>query len=518
MPASPNSRSSRRSSPWLHALAALLLLGALSAVAANYVHHQGWTLWYGDAEAHLNIARRLTDAREPGYEQIGTVWLPLPHVLAAPLARNDTWWHDGRAGVVPSAAGYVLGGLFLFLAIHLLFKSLTPAWAALGVYALNPNLLYLQSAPMTEPLLFVCFFGTLWLLLRYRENPHWTSAAGAGLFALLGTLTRYDGWFILPFCAFWVLLAAKKRVWKHVFLFSVIAAAGPLWWFAHNQVLYSNALEFYNGHWSAKAIYQRALDGGMARYPGDHDFPKAFQYFMAAARLCLGSALFWLGLAGALATAWLRAWWALAFCLLLPVFYTLSLYSSGTPIFVPHLWPNSYYNTRYGLNLLPLVALGAGALTMLAPRRFRWPSAVLVVVVCASFWAFKPLPERVICWKESQVNSETRRWWTQEAAEYLGPRYKSGAGIFMMFGDLTGILRSAGIPLRESFHESDRPPWMAAAAHPELFLREEWAIAFSGDAVSRTMNRLKRGPLRYECVRMISKKGSPVVEIWRRLK
>jgi hypothetical protein len=257
----------------------------------------------------------------------------------------------------------------------------------------------------------------------------------------------------------------------------------------------------------------------MARYPGDHDFPKAFQYFMAAARLCLGSALFWLGLAGARGgTAWLRAWWALAFCLLLPVFYTLSLYSSGTPIFVPHLWPNSYYNTRYGLNLLPLAALGAGALTMLAPKRFRWPSAALVVVVCASFWAFKPLPERVICWKESQVNSETRRWWTQEAAEYLGPRYRPGAGIFMMFGDLTGILRSAGIPLRESFHESDRPPWMAAAAHPELFLREEWAIAFSGDAVSRTMNRLKRGPLRYECVRMISKKGSPVVEIWRRLK
>lgn len=115
------------------------------------------------------------------------------------------------------------------------------------------------------------------------------------------------------------------------------------------------------------------------------------------------------------------------------------------------------------------------------------------------------------------MNSEHRRFWTAEAAAYLGPRYKPGAGIFMMFGDLTGILRAAGIPLRESFHESDRPPWMAAAARPELFLREEWAISFSGDAVSRTMHRLGRGSPRYQCVRMISTKGSPVVEIWRRI-
>lgn len=517
MPASPNSSSSRRSSVWLHALAALVLLGALSATALNYVHHQGWTLWYGDAEAHLNIARRITDAREPGYEQIGTVWLPLPHLLSAPLARDDERWQDGRAGAIPAAAGYVLGGLFLFLAIRLVFNNVWAAWAALGAYALNPNLLYLQSAPMTEPLFFACFFGTFWLLFRYRERPHWANAAGAGLFALLGALTRYDGWFVLPFFAFFVLFCVKKRSWKHVFAFSCIAALGPLWWLAHNQVIYSNVLEFYNGHWSAKAIYQRALDGGMAPYPGDHDLLKAAQYFMAAARLCLGSALFWVGLIGAAAAAWLRAWWALGLCLVLPVFYVLSLYSSGTPIFVPHLWPNSYYNTRYGLNLLPLAALGSAALVTLAPKRFRWASAAVFLAIFASFWAIKPSPERVICWKESQVNSEHRRFWTAEAAAYLGPRYKPGAGIFMMFGDLTGILRTAGIPLRESFHESDRPPWMAAAARPELFLREEWAISFSGDAVSRTMHRLGRGSPRYQCVRMISTKGSPVVEIWRRI-
>lgn len=517
MPASPNLKSSQRFSRWLGPLAALVLLAGLSHEAASYVRAQGWTLWYGDAEAHLNIARRLTDAREPGYEQLGTVWLPLPHLLSAPLARDNSWWRDGRAGVVPAAAGYVLGGLFLFLAARLVFQSGAAAWASLLVYAFNPNLLYLQSAPMTEPLFFAWFFGVFWWIARYRESPRWLNAAGAGGFALLGTLTRYEGWFLLPFCALFLFIGARRRSLWHAAVFLLIAGAGPAWWLAHNQVLYSNALEFYNGHWSAKAIYQRALDGGMAPYPGDHDLPLALRYFLAAARLCLGSALFWLGLAGTGAALWLRKWWAAALCLLLPAFYTLSLYSSGTPIFVPHLWPDSYYNTRYGLNLLPLATLGTGALVMLAPNRWRAPAAVALALVCTSYWAWKPVPERVICWKESQVNSETRRWWTRQAADYLKPRYKPGAGIFMSFGDLTGILRVAGIPLRESFHESDRPPWMAAAAQPGLFLREEWAIAYSGDAVSRAMNQLKRGPLRYECVRMFSTKGSPVIEIWRRL-
>lgn len=517
MPASPSSRNSRRSSGWAAPLAALALLAALSLSAAWYVHAQGWTLWYGDAEAHLNIARRITDAREPGYEQIGTVWLPLPHLLSAPLAKHDAWWLDGRAGVVPAAAGYVLGGVFLFLAVRLALKSAAAAWAALAVYALNPNLLYLQSTPMTEPMFYAWFFGLFWWVARHRESPGYFNAAGAGLFALLGALTRYEGWFILPFCALIILLPGRKRNWRHAGLFCCLAALGPMAWLAHNQVLYSNALEFYNGHWSAKAIYQRALNGGMAPYPGDHDWGLAARYFLAAARLCLGSALFWLGLAGALAAAWLRAWWALALCLLLPVFYVLSLYSSGTPVFVPNLWPNSYYNTRYGLNLLPLAALGVGALAGLAPAKWRGWAAAAAAVVCLAYWAWEPRPERIICWKESQVNSETRRWWTRQAAEYLQPRYKPGAGIFMSFGDLTGILRAAAIPLRESFHESDRPPWLAAAAQPRLFLREEWAIAYSGDAVSRAMNQLNRGPLRYECVRMFSTKGSPVIEIWRRL-
>jgi hypothetical protein len=184
---------------------------------------------------------------------------------------------------------------------------------------------------------------------------------------------------------------------------------------------------------------------------------------------------------------------------------------------VPDLWPNSHYNTRYGMAAMPLAAAALAALVALAPKRLRAWTVLLLALLAAAPWLMAPRPESWICWAESKANSEGRRAWTRQAAEYLAPRYRKGAGIFSSFGDLSGILRQARIPLRESFHEVERPPWVAAAMRPEVFLKEEWAIAYSGDKVSRAMNRRHHGPRRYECVRMYAVKGSPVVEIWRHI-
>ena len=90
----------------------LVLAGlvALSATVTALVSRFGWTLYYGDAEAHLNIARRILDSRTPGYDQIGTVWLPLPHLLTLALVWNDGWWHSGLAGAIPSSICFVAAG------------------------------------------------------------------------------------------------------------------------------------------------------------------------------------------------------------------------------------------------------------------------------------------------------------------------------------------------------------------------------------------------------------------------
>src|SRR4051795_4457442 len=82
-------------------------LAALSAGAAKYFYGNGYLQWFGDAEAHLNNARRLTDSTTPGYDQLGSVWLPVPHLATAPFARVDAWWHSGIAATFPAAFCFV---------------------------------------------------------------------------------------------------------------------------------------------------------------------------------------------------------------------------------------------------------------------------------------------------------------------------------------------------------------------------------------------------------------------------
>jgi hypothetical protein len=122
-----------------------------------------------------------------------------------------------------------------------------------------------------------------------------------------------------------------------------------------------------------------------------------------------------------------------------------------------------------------------------------------------------------VCWRESDVNSRDRRAWTHAAADYLAPRYHAGDGIMISFGDLAGIVRTAGIPLRESLHEGTGPAWLAALMRPDIALHEQWALAFAGDPVSQALSRLRQGTPQYECVNSIPIPGGRAVEIWKRI-
>src|SRR5512140_3256242 len=122
MRGSKSSAPSRRSN--LAALAGvILLLAAIGSSAAWWCFERGYTLYYGDAEAHLNIARRVLDSRTPGPEQLGTVWLPLPHLLMIPFVGRDAWWHSGIAGTIPAAACFVIAGMFLYAAAVRAYRS-----------------------------------------------------------------------------------------------------------------------------------------------------------------------------------------------------------------------------------------------------------------------------------------------------------------------------------------------------------------------------------------------------------
>lgn len=511
MGASRNSRSSRTSKgtgggqgpgvPWKLALS----LSGLSALATLYFLRQGNLLWYGDAAAHLNIARRILDGRTPGYEQIGTVWLPLPHVLMMLLARVDALWQSGLAGAIPSMLCFIAAGLLLYGVARRAFGAVEAGTAAALLFALNPNMLYLQALPMTEAVFVASAALALYGTVR-------CSGAMTGIGLLCASMTRYEGWFLIPFAAGYLFFKDRRGGLTA----AMIAGIGPAYWLVHNWIFMGDPLEFYRGVGSAKWIYQQALDRGMARYPGDGDWAVAGQYYWAAGRLFSGTPLVILGVLGVAAALAKRVIWPVVFLALGPAFYVWSMHGSGTPIFLPNLWPNTYYNSRYGMAVLPLAALGAAALVAWTPQRWRRAGAVAVVLIGVSQWVAYPNRQAWVTWKESEVNSSARRAWTKEAAEYLGPRYERGTGIVMHFGDQVEILRESGIVIKECVHDGDGLYFQAILKRPELFLWQEWVIAISGDSVSSAMAAHANKIPRYKRVKMVTVKGASPIEIWRR--
>src|ERR1700760_4395933 len=124
---------------------------AIGLVSLAYNIRHGTLLLYGDAVAHLHIARRVFDSLTPGYRQLGSVWLPLPHILLLPFVWNMEWWRTGLAGACVSIPSYVLA----CAGVYRLARYWLPTSAALvagAFFGLNPGLLYMATTAMTEPL------------------------------------------------------------------------------------------------------------------------------------------------------------------------------------------------------------------------------------------------------------------------------------------------------------------------------------------------------------------------------
>jgi hypothetical protein len=459
------------------------LLAIWSAAAVWFYYSRGWLLYYGDAECHLDIARRMVDSQTPGYSQVGTVWLPLTHWALLPFVRHDNLWHSGLAGSIPFAFFFVMGGCFLFAAVRRIFQSRPAAITATALCALNPNLLYIQATPMTEGMFFGCLAALLYFTVRFRETQAWWTVAGAGIALCLGTLTRYDGWFLIPFVGLYFLWAARERRLRVALIFCLLAGLGPLFWLIHNWAMSGDPLDFYRGPYSALAIQ------GSANYPGKHYWPRAFQFYGFCAYYCVGPCLAVLGTLGVIAVVAKRAFWPLLFLLLPPAFYLCSMYSGNTPIFVPFLYSGAYYNVRYGLSILPLLALAAGALVAAFPRWMGSRVAAAAIVVATVPWLIDWHPENWIVFQEGNKNYAGHRQLERQVEDYLRPRYVRGSGIVTEFGATTAIYRDLGIPLRETLTGDNGPIWGAATSGANPFPHQAWAVTIAGDYAEKAVQK-----------------------------
>jgi hypothetical protein len=483
---------------------------ALSAIAVMWSWRHGALINYGDAVAHLHIARRVFDCQQPRFSQLGSVWLPLPHVLLIPFVQVYSWWTNGLAGVVPSTLAYLAACAGIYrLARHWLPRS--TAALTLAFFAINPNLLYLQTTAMTEPL-FVC--EMIWIAVWLVEWHTGLDAHGKrnsrllwmiALMLVAAIFTRYDGWVmaLLAWVAIGLTLVQRGQMRSRAFwLASILVVAAPIAWCVYNAAAFGDWLYFMRGPYSAKAIEMRTSVPGFPPHPGWHDPWVSLIFYIKAAEMDIaadawGNLLLMLSLFGA-AWAWITARRrALAWTLLLAVpvpFYTYSVAYGSVPIFLPVWWPYSWYNLRYGIELLPAFALGLGfaaqfcvaAVRQFKPLAFqtKWASCTAAVLFAlVGLNAIQMLRERPQVYVEGTKNIDAHLPYEREIPSALRALLvtRPGAMILMDTSLDPEIVALAGIPLRQTINESDlqiyRDALKAPATHAALVL------AFDGDEV-----------------------------------
>ena len=183
----------------------------LAAVAWWFFDRAGLVLSHYDARAHLVVARRIADNITPGWQQFGAVWLPLPHLLNALPVQSDWLYRTGLSASLISVACFGVTAYAIARLAMLLTASSRAAAVAVLLLILNPNLLYLHTTPMTEPLLLAAVsLCTLWLCEWVLLNQDTVPARLAvGLFAAMWI--RYEAWAVVG-CALVTALWASSRL------------------------------------------------------------------------------------------------------------------------------------------------------------------------------------------------------------------------------------------------------------------------------------------------------------------
>jgi hypothetical protein len=498
-------------------------------------YRRGDVLLYGDAVAHINIARRVFDSKTPGLLQLGTVWLPLPHLLIIPFILSKQMWQGGGGGSVPSMAGFVFGVLGIFRLLRTVLArdgqpdvaTRVAAWAGATVYAANPNLIYMQATAMGESL-YLAFF--IWAVVYFAEFARGADSRKAsrsltkcGLCLAAACLTRYDGWFLAAALVVGAVIIdfRLRRVRENgesrsstpgsrmaLAKFVLIAAAAPALWLAYNAIVYRNPLEFANGPYSAKAIERKTATVN----PAKGNLLAAGSYFLKAAELNVGQSdwqgRLWLALAllGTLFVGFSGNGRALLLLWVPLPFYALSLAYGSVPIFVPAWWPFSHYNVRYGLQLLPafavFVPMGISFIVQSVARLpqieiswRRWADAgtllivlILEVASYATIWRADP-----VCYREAAVNMRGRMALDGQLAGWI-KSLPTDSTLLMFLGAHVGALEQAGIPLQRVINEGNHRVWKQpndpeglwerALADPAQYA--DYLVGFEGDPVWTT--------------------------------
>lgn len=470
------------------------LLIIISISCFIFYLNNGIGLSYNDARSHLDIGRRVVEGLKPGFAQLGSVWLPLPHFLMIPTIWIDFMWHSGLSGALVSMISFVGTGILIYQFLKQLGVKVFGRIFGVAIFVLNLNILYLQSTAMTELLLIVTMSAGAYYFMLWAKYDTILALIKSAFWIMLSTLVRYDGWFLIfasTLLLFVVSLFKKgyKTAEGKVLFFVTLGGFGILLWLVWNLIIFKDPLYFIFGEFSARAQQTQLEAAGNLATKGNlflsiKIYLYAFMYnsYTSIAIMgAIGSIFIWFDKK-------LSREVKLACSLLLApfMFNVLALYMGHSVLFIQGLSGNTWFNVRYGIMLAPSIAIYSGYLTdKLKDFRYVFVGLTMFVLLIAF------LNRDAVTIDDAKFGSSQKN--VSEVSGWLNANTKNKEGfILISAASHDAIIFSSGLPMSRFIHEGTGTYWESATTSPDRWAR--WLVMRTNDVNDLTFRLIKDSP------------------------
>ncbi len=456
--------------------AILFVLSGIAVYYFLYFYLNGMGLAYNDARSHLDIGRRVVEGLKPGLAQIGSVWLPLPHLLMLPTVWNDFMWHSGLSGALVSMVSFIATGIIIFLFLKELGAGIIGRLIGTAVFVANINILYLQSTAMTEMLLLATMTAGAYELLLWFKKDNVLNLVKSAFWVMLSTLVRYDGWFLLIFATLLISIEVfRKKGYKVtegvIILFVTLAGFGIFLWFMWNLLIFRDPLYFMFGPYSAHTQQEQLEIAGNLATKGNLLF--SIKVFLYSVAYNCNTFISILGVVGVLAL-WLdkklkTSLKIAATALLAPIIFNiLSLYLGQSVLFIQGLSGNTWFNARYGIMAMPSIAIFVG---YLIHKASNLKYVIIGLMAFVLFFSFANSDSVTI--DDARVGSSQKN--VTEVSGWLNKNAKDKPGfVLISAASHDAIIFSSGLPMKKFIHEGTGKYWESATTMPDQWAR--WIV------------------------------------------
>lgn len=466
-------------------------------ISQYYSYLYDFNYAYRDAIYRMEAARRFFDSTNPGiYNQLGTVWLPIPNLILMPFAYFDYLWETGLAASLVNFPLFVISSALIFLSIKRLTQNVIAAWFGFLIYVFNYNILYYQTTAMTEQFYLTFLICSFYFLLLWSFDNKTKNLILSSIFISLGIGSRYDAWPVAIASIILVLIICikeKNRPAWNTMLFSLIPLATIAAWLIYNWLRFGDPLEFSRGEFSTLHQLKYYEDAG--RLLTKNNLLLSAKVYLSSIISYSGSFLTLLAFVGLGMYALKNRFFARS----LPVYVLwvalpttlILLYRGQLIIETPFSEPPGYFNSRYGLYLFPAISIFSGIAVSYLLSNFS-KKAILALLayifVIQQLVFFEEFPDNIPALAEGEFsNSKT----SEDLSKFLKSNYKGGR---ILYDNVIFALHPwIGIDLSERINYYTFELGEKAVKNPAAYVN--WVLFYRNAPNDKIYESLKDNPL-----------------------